>query len=116
MEFDTEFGTFPSRLQIQLYGTPVSTSKIQSAFNAATGQSAITVQHQINPNDFIAENLGGNSSKILDSKLGLFGPALITNGYKLFLDSSPHSKYFCEGSFCGYDKSNLNNSNQARAP
>ena len=74
------------------------------------------IKHQINPGDFVGENLGwGNSPNTTDKILGPLGPGLITNGYKLFLDSSPHSNYFCEGSFCGYDKLN-NNSNQPRTP
>jgi preprotein translocase subunit YajC len=105
-----------TELRVQFYGTPVSTKDIIDAgiFSGVSG--AKNIQHQINKGDFVAENLGGNSSNVLDKNLGLFGPALITNGYKLFLDSSPHSNYFCEGSFCGYDKLNLNNINQARAP
>ena len=77
----------------------------QQVADAVGIYNAQQIQHQINKGDFVGENLGwGNSNNTADKILGPFNlVAIATKLPKLFTKSSPHSNYFCEGSFCGYD-------------
>ena len=96
--------------QLQFYGSPLLTERMREHAGYSGIGNAQDIKHQINPGDYVGENLGwGNASSLTDKILGPFNPvAIATKVPQLFLDSSPHSTYFCEGSFCGYDKLNIN--------
>ena len=97
-----------SRLQTQFYGTPTKTTSLLEAVWYATGIKDNNTQHQINPNDYVAENLGRNSPNTSDKILGAFGPGIVHVPSLFDTKTSPHSTYFCRGSFCGYEKLGIN--------
>jgi hypothetical protein len=86
-------------LSVQFYGTPSKTSNIETAAKSSGIKYDKEYLHIINSGDFVGNVLGLNAgsatqgiSSIVKAPL-LFAPSL-----------SPHSSYYCEGSFCKFDQ------------
>jgi hypothetical protein len=94
-------GNKQSKLQVQFYGTPTNTNNIQNAAKNAGLINSNQIQNIINPNDYVGEGLGRNRGGALSSLAPII---YLYNAPKLFTKDSPHSNYYCQGSFCQFDK------------
>ena len=88
-----------TNLQVQLYGTPSKTSNIRTTAENSGLTNFNQIQNIINPGDFVGQILGRNATDSLDA-----GKAIIMAPLLFITPLSPHSNYYCQGSFCQFDK------------
>ena len=126
-ERNSNTNTYEPRLSVQFYGTPSRTSNIGAAASAAGARMAhigseenknYSLGHITNSGDFVS-NIGGlnafqNSNTLLGG-LKETGKSLISAPL-LFMDSSPHSSYYCQGAFCGFRNNNFNQQKSPQTP
>ncbi|MDA0902077.1 MAG: hemagglutinin repeat-containing protein [Proteobacteria bacterium] len=88
-------------LRLQFYGTPSKTQYIRDAAEEAGLSNHQDIQHLINHGDYVGEGLGRNKGGNLSSLAPII---YIHNAPKLVTDESPHSNYYCQGSFCNFEE------------
>jgi hypothetical protein len=98
-KYQDQDGNIQSRVRVQFYGTPSLTKNISGSANNAGAGYDPTYLHIINSGDFVGNVLGLNAGSATQAISSIVKAPL------LFVPSlSPHSSYYCEGSFCKFDQ------------
>jgi hypothetical protein len=84
-------------IKVQFYGTPSNTYNIQNSAERAGLKNHQDIKHIINSGDFVGNILGSNSRSINEQLLSVAKAPLL-----LAPSISPHSSYYCVGSFCDF--------------